>query len=161
MPTLEAGDHDESGSHDAVNPLVDAVDQIGDRWSLLVVDALLSGPRRFGDLLDGIDRLAPNILSKRLKQLEDDGLVVAEPYSRRPLRHTYRLTAAGDELAGVLRLLRQWAGSRRTAGPGGSSASAPAGLVHEACGTPVEARWCCPTCGEIVEEDQASELHWL
>lgn len=155
MPTPEVGG--QHGQH-TMNPLVDAAQQVGDRWSLLVVDALLAGPLRFGDLLEGIDRLAPNILSKRLKQLEDDGLVVAEPYSLRPLRHTYRLTAAGDELAGVLRLLRQWAASRRT---GASGEATPSGLVHETCGTPVEAQWCCPTCGEIVENDATSDLLWL
>lgn len=133
--------------------LVEAVERIGDRWSLLVVDALLAGPRRFGDLLDELDGLAPNILSKRLKQLEADGLVVAEPYSRRPLRHDYRLTASGEELAGVLRLLAQWAAARRGA------AASP--LAHEACGTTLEAQWYCPTCGEVVTPDHATDLHWL
>lgn len=156
MPTQETGS--QPIAQETLNPLVEAAEQIGDRWSLLVIDALLAGPLRFGDLLEGIDRLAPNILSKRLKQLEQNGLVVAEPYSRRPLRHIYRLTAAGDELAGVLRLLRQWAASRRTDQP---DEAVPSGLVHQACGTPVEARWCCPTCGEIVENDQTSELLWL
>ncbi|HEV7762881.1 MAG TPA: helix-turn-helix domain-containing protein [Acidimicrobiales bacterium] len=139
--------------------LVEAVEQIGDRWSLLVVDALLAGPRRFGDLLDELEGLAPNILSKRLKQLEADGLVVAEPYSRRPLRHAYRLTAAGQELAGVLRLLAQWAAARR--GASTTAAAAGGGLAHEACGTTLEAQWFCPTCGEVVAADHASDLHWL
>jgi DNA-binding HxlR family transcriptional regulator len=138
--------------------LSEAVAQVGDRWSLLVVDALLDGPRRFGELLDEIDGLAPNILSRRLKQLEADGLVVAEPYSQRPLRHTYRLSAPGEELAGVLRLLAQWAAARRGASSGGPAA---VGLAHQACGTAVEAQWYCPTCAQVVEQDQASELHWL
>jgi DNA-binding HxlR family transcriptional regulator len=145
------------GSHDL---LAEAVDRIGDRWSLLVVDALLAGPRRFGDLLEDLDGLAPNILSKRLKRLEADGVVVAEPYSRRPLRHAYRLTASGEELAGVLRLLAQWAAARR----GASSAAAAAtggGLTHDTCGTALEAQWYCPTCGEVVAPDHATDLHWL
>jgi DNA-binding HxlR family transcriptional regulator len=140
------------------NPLAEAVAQVGDRWALLVVDALLTGPRRFGELLEGIDGLAPNILSRRLKQLEADGLVVAEPYSQRPLRHAYRLTAAGEELAGVLRMLAQWASARRGATPGGPAAE---GLAHQACGTALEAVWFCPTCNEVVETDQASDLLWL
>ena len=140
--------------------LVEAVEQIGDRWSLLVVDALLAGPRRFGDLLDELDGLAPNILSKRLKQLEADGLVVAEPYSRRPLRHAYRLTASGEELAGVLRLLAQWAAARRGSAATASSPGA-GGLAHEACGTTLEAQWFCPTCGEVVPREHATDLHWL
>lgn len=140
------------------DPLAEAVAQIGDRWSLLVVDALLQGPRRFGELLEDLDGLAPNILSKRLKQLEADGLVIAEPYSRRPVRHAYQLTASGDELAGVLRLLAQWAAARR-----GSSAGAAGdtGLAHQTCGTALEAQWFCPTCGEVVAADQANDLRWV
>jgi DNA-binding HxlR family transcriptional regulator len=144
-------------SHDL---LVEAVERIGDRWSLLVVDALLAGPRRFGDLLEDLDGLAPNILSKGLKRLEADGVVVAEPYSRRPLRHAYRLTASGEELAGVLRLLAQWAAARR--GPGSAAAGAAGGgLTHDSCGTPLEAQWYCPTCAQVVAADHATDLHWL
>ena len=139
-----------------VDPLVDAVGQVGDRWSLLVIDGLLSGPRRFGELLEDVDGLAPNILSKRLKQLEADGLIVAEPYSRRPLRHSYRLTAAGEELAGVLRMLTQWAASRR---PPGSQL--PATLTHAACGSALEARWYCPTCDQVVDHDHTDDVRWL
>jgi DNA-binding HxlR family transcriptional regulator len=134
--------------------LIEAVSQIGDRWSLLIVDALLGGPRRFGELIDGVDGLAPNILSRRLKQLEADGLVVAEPYSRRPLRHDYRLTASGEELAGVLRLLAQWAAARR--GP-----QSAIGLAHQACGTTLEAQWYCPTCDELVATPDASDSVWI
>src|SRR5215213_9417342 len=87
----------------AVTPLEDAVSRVGDRWTLLVVDALLEGPRRFNDLLDHLDGLAPNVLSKRLRHLEDEGVVVATPYSDRPPRFDYRLTASGLELVGALR----------------------------------------------------------
>lgn len=141
-----------------VDPLIEAVAQIGDRWSLLVVDALLPGQRRFGELLDQVAGLAPNILTRRLRQLEADGIVVAEPYSRRPLRHTYRLTASGEELAGVLRMLAQWAAARRGATRGGAAA---VGLAHDVCGTTLEAQWFCPTCGEVVEGDRTTDLHWL
>ena len=138
--------------------LAAALGRVGDRWSLLVVAALLGGPRRFGDLLAALDGLAPNILSKRLAHLEAEGLVVGEPYSRRPVRHAYRLTAPGADLAGVLRLLAHW--EAHSAGP----ASAPAGAEaprHPACGTPLEARWFCPTCDEAIEDPADDELRWL
>src|SRR5215213_1458633 len=98
----------------AVTPLEDAVGRVGDRWTLLVVNALLHGPRRFNDLLDEFDGLAPNVLSKRLRHLEGEGVVVATAYSRRPPRFDYRLTASGAELAGALRLLAHWGGTRGT-----------------------------------------------
>ena len=133
--------------------LEEAVARVGDRWTLLVVDALLGGPRRFGELLERLEGLAPNILSRRLKQLEADGLVRSTPYSQRPLRVEYRLTASGAELAGALRLLAQWGAGR---GPSGDAA-----LHHAACGTDLEARWWCPTCARVVDDDEAADLHFL
>ena len=136
-----------------VSPLDEALRRVGDRWTLLVVESLLPGPRRFGELLEDLDGLAPNILSRRLKALEADGLIAAAPYSRRPYRVAYALTAPGAELAGALRLLAQW-GSHRA--PGGA-----APLHHATCGTAVEARWWCPTCERDVADDEAPELHFL
>ena len=81
---------------------------MGDRWTLLVVEALLAGPRRFNDLLAQIPGLAANILSERLKRLEREALLVARPYSDRPPRVAYELTAEGRELAGALHLLARW-----------------------------------------------------
>ena len=130
------------------NPLVTAVERVGDRWTLLIVDALLGGPRRFGDLRDEVAGIAPNILSGRLRTLERDGLVTARPYSRRPLRVAYDLTASGRELAGALRLLAQW---------GASTLAGAEALRHEVCGTPMEARWYCPTCARVVDETVARE----
>ena len=124
-------------------PLAEAVARVGDRWTLLVVNALLGGPRRFNDLLGDLPGLASNILSQRLRHLEREGVLVATPYSRRPPRFVYELTASGRELAGAVRLLAQWG-----AGRGGDAA-----LAHEACGTPMETRWWCPTCARVVDDD--------
>lgn len=129
-------------------PLELALERVGDRWSLLLVEALLDGPRRFNELGDGIAGLAPNILADRLRRLEREGIVLARPYSDRPPRMEYALTGAGRDLAGALRLLADW-GSRR------SDDSEP--MRHELCGTPLEARWYCPTCTVLVDEAAANE----
>src|SRR6478736_6346506 len=92
----------------ASSPLAEALARVGDRWTLLVVEALLPGPRRFSELLEQIPGIAANILSDRLKRLEREGLLVARPYSERPPRAAYQLTAEGRELAGALRLLASW-----------------------------------------------------
>jgi len=84
----------------ADSPLAEAVGRVGDRWSLLLVDALLDGPRRFGDLQAAVAGVAPNVLSRRLKDLVAEGVVVATPYQQRPPRFEYDLTAAGRDLAG-------------------------------------------------------------
>ena len=95
--------------------LAHAAERIGDRWTLLVVGALLNGPRRFGELTDDVPGIATNILTRRLKHLEHAGLLVTRPYSRRPPRLEYRLTESGRELADALRLLASW-GARATGG---------------------------------------------
>lgn len=91
-----------------LNALDQALAALGDRWSLLVVEALMPGPRRFGELQQAIPGIAPNVLSSRLRSLERHGVLVAEPYSQRPLRYRYELTARGEELAEPLRLLAGW-----------------------------------------------------
>jgi DNA-binding HxlR family transcriptional regulator len=123
---------------------------VGDRWTLLVVAALLDGPRRFGELQAEIAEIAPNVLSQRLRHLEQHGLLVTRPYSQRPPRFTYELTASGHDLAGALRLLAGW----------GTRTSEDASPRHAVCGTPVEARWWCPTCERPVEEREIDELHF-
>jgi DNA-binding HxlR family transcriptional regulator len=132
-------------------PLAAALDSVGDRWTLLLIEALLDGPRRFGDLQDALAGIAPNVLTQRLRRLEAEGLVVAQPYSERPQRFVYELSAGGHELAGALRLLADWGARHREGG------DLPR---HDACGTPVEARWWCPTCEQPVGEDDAAGLHY-
>jgi DNA-binding HxlR family transcriptional regulator len=135
----------------ASSPLAEALARVGDRWTLLVVEALLDGPARFNDLLDQLPGIAANILSERLKRLEREGLLVARPYSDRPPRAAYQLTADGQALAGVLRLLAYWGAGHA------DPAEAPR---HSACGTPIEARWYCPTCDRLVDnEPRHAEVH--
>jgi DNA-binding HxlR family transcriptional regulator len=136
----------------AQTPLAAALERVGDRWSLLLIEALLDGPRRFGELSEAVEGIAPNILSERLKRLEGERIVRATPYSERPPRFTYALTDEGLELAGVLRLLADW-GSR------GSAHAEP--MRHALCGTPVEARLWCPTCARSVDEPETDELRRL
>lgn len=130
----------------AASPLADAVSRVGDRWALLIVNALLAGPRRFADLQEDLPGIAPNVLTQRLRHLERERILVARPYSRRPPRFVYELTASGHELAGALRLLAEW---------GAGAAADP--LRHLACGTPLEARWWCATCARLVEEDEEGD----
>jgi DNA-binding HxlR family transcriptional regulator len=129
-------------------PLELALERVGDRWSLLLVEALLDGPRRFNELSEGVTGIAPNILADRLRRLEREGIVVARRYSDRPPRMEYALTSAGHDLAGALRLLADW-GARR------SEHSDP--IRHATCGTAVEARWYCPTCSVVVDDRAATE----
>ena len=129
--------------------LAGALAAVGDRWTLLIVAALLDGALRFGDLQEAVEGIAPNVLTQRLRALERDTLVIARPYSERPPRFVYELSAAGAELADVLRLLAGW-GARNA-----EHTSAP---VHELCGTPLETVWWCPTCERPVADGADDEL---
>jgi DNA-binding HxlR family transcriptional regulator len=136
----------------AQTPLAAALERVGDRWSLLLIEALLDGPRRFGELSEAVEGIAPNILTDRLRRLERERIIQATPYSERPPRFSYALTDEGQELAGVLRLLADW-GSR------GSTHAEP--MRHAACGTPLEARLWCPTCTRSIDEPEADGLSFV
>ena len=133
------------------SPLAEALARVGDRWTLQIVQSLLAGPRRFADLVEQIG-IASNILSQRLKRLEQDALVVAQPYSDRPRRFEYELTESGRELAGALRLLAGW---------GAQHAEGAEPLRHSACGTALEARWYCATCARAVDDEETSDVHFV
>jgi DNA-binding HxlR family transcriptional regulator len=136
---------------DPPDPLAAALSIVGDRWSLLIVASLLDGPKRFGELQEQIAGIAPNVLSGRLRALERNAVILARPYSERPPRFVYELSASGRELAGPLRLLSAW-GDRNSAEP-----SAP---LHSVCGTPLEPRWWCPTCEEAVADEEDEQLQF-
>ncbi len=131
--------------------LADALAAVGDRWTLLVIAALLDGPLRFGELQERVRGIAPNVLTQRLRHLERSALLAARPYSQRPPRFVYELSAAGGELAGALRLLAGW---------GARNAGGAASPRHAVCGTTLEARWWCPTCERPVADEPDEELHF-
>jgi DNA-binding HxlR family transcriptional regulator len=84
-----------------------ALERVGDRWSLLVIRDLLTGAKRFTDLMDRLGGITPKTLSQRLRELEDAGIVAVD---REPGRREvwYRLTPAGAELGPVIHGLNWW-----------------------------------------------------
>ena len=134
------------------DPLAAALDRVGDRWSLLLIEELLAGPRRYSELAEAVTGIAPNILADRLRRLEGERVVRSTPYQERPRRLSYALTAEGMELAGAIRLLADW-------GARGSAHAEP--LRHSACGTPVEARLWCPTCARDIQAPDAEGLRFI
>jgi len=80
---------------------------VGDRWVLLVIRDLLTGPKRFTDLMERLGGITPKTLTQRLRELEDAGLATAD---REPGRREvkYQLTAAGQDLGPVVDALSWW-----------------------------------------------------
>jgi len=83
--------------------LAKGLDVIGDRWVLLIVRELLPGPRRYGELLDGLPGISTNLLVDRLRAMQDDGLVARTDDDR------YALTDWGQGLEGVVYAIGRWA----------------------------------------------------
>jgi DNA-binding HxlR family transcriptional regulator len=135
-----------------------ALDQVGDRWSLLIVRALLDGPRRYNELAAEVTGIAPNVLAARLRHLETERLLTSAAYQDRPRRLAYELTATGQELATVLGALSSW---------GARQHGLPERRTHEVCGTAVTWRPWCPTCASVVEtptegrSDQSMVEVWM
>jgi DNA-binding HxlR family transcriptional regulator len=88
-------------------PLAKAAEVLGERWTILIVHELLLGTRRYRDFQRALVRLSPSLLTKRLNQLVDCGLVTRETTPGQP-HAEYRLTAAGRELKPVVDGLSRW-----------------------------------------------------
>jgi DNA-binding HxlR family transcriptional regulator len=86
-----------------------ALDLVGERWALLVVRELLLGPKRFTDLRDGLPNASPNVLSERLHELEQAGIVRRRKLPPPASAWVYELTEWGAELEGVVIALGRWA----------------------------------------------------
>jgi DNA-binding HxlR family transcriptional regulator/putative sterol carrier protein len=85
-----------------------ALELVGERWALLIVRDLLVGPRRFTDLRQGLPRIPTNVLSDRLKELEQSGIVRRRVLPRPAASIVYELTEYGSQLDDVLRPLGLW-----------------------------------------------------
>lgn len=89
-------------------PVACALDQLGDKWTLLIIRDLLLGKRRYRELLASPEGIATNILADRLKKLEAAGIVLQQAYQQKPVRHEYVLTKKGEDLRPVLQALVKW-----------------------------------------------------
>jgi DNA-binding HxlR family transcriptional regulator len=118
--------------------LARALESVGERWTLLIVRDAFYGVRRFNDFQSHLD-IPKAVLSDRLSGLVEDGVLARRPDPARPGRHVYELTAAGRDLWPVVHSLLVWGGRHR--GPNSRT------FEHAKCGTTIDDRGDCPTCG--------------
>ncbi|RSM87406.1 transcriptional regulator [Kibdelosporangium aridum] len=131
-----------------VDPRVCSIDAalkvIGEKWALLALRELLLGSTRFDEIVSNTG--APrDRLSARLRALEEAGVVRREKYQERPVRYSYHLTEAGEQLFGLLQLMRDW-GDRFVR----DDPEYMAVFTHE-CGKPLRPELRCAECGEVVQ----------
>jgi DNA-binding HxlR family transcriptional regulator len=86
-----------------------AIELIGKRWTGAIVVALTEGPMRYAELGKAVPGLSDRLLSQRLRELEEEGLVERQVEAGAPVRVTYSLTEAGQQLDPVLSELKSWA----------------------------------------------------
>ncbi|GAB3484044.1 winged helix-turn-helix transcriptional regulator [Nocardiopsis coralliicola] len=95
-------------SYDQYCAVARTLDTAGERWTLLVVRELLTGPRRYTDLHADLPGVSTDVLASRLRDMERDGLVARHRLSARGTASAYALTQRGRALAPVLRALAEW-----------------------------------------------------
>ena len=86
-----------------------AIQLLGKRWTGLLLDALMSGPKRFCELTSAVEGLSDRVLSDRLRELEVEGIIERAVYPQIPVRVEYRLTEKGCDLKPVVDAIHTWA----------------------------------------------------
>jgi DNA-binding HxlR family transcriptional regulator len=119
----------------------------GEPWSPLIIRDVFVGISRFDDLQRDLG-ISRKVLAERLHHLVDAGMLERRPYSERPPRHEYALTAMGSEFVDVLMAMVAW-GDRWTAEEDGP----PILYRHLACGQIAHTEPHCSSCGEPMHSD--------
>jgi DNA-binding HxlR family transcriptional regulator len=96
----------DQGSYGQFCPIAMAAEVICSRWTALILREMLCGSTRFNDLRRGVPRMSPTLLSKRLRELADAGVIAARPGAGGVAE--YRLTEAGEDLRGVIMSMGVW-----------------------------------------------------
>ena len=124
------------------------LDIVGEWWTPLILRDVFYGARRFDEIHRhlGVSR---NILTDRLNQLVERGILRRVEYNDRPLRFEYRLTDRGSELMTVLISLMEWGDKWLPEGHDGEYAIA----VHKPCGHRVHSRLVCDECGDVPAQE--------
>jgi DNA-binding HxlR family transcriptional regulator len=89
-------------------PIASTLDLVGDKWTLLLVRDMITGKKRFGEFLESPEGIPTNILSERLRRMEDARLIKRRLYLARPRRFEYLLTARGEGLWPVLQAISRF-----------------------------------------------------
>jgi DNA-binding HxlR family transcriptional regulator len=134
------------------NSVAKALEVIGERWSLLIVRAVMHGNRRFGEIQESLG-IARNVLSARLQRLVDEEILERRAYSESPPRYEYFLTQKGLDLWPALIALLHW-GDRYSPDPNGPKRL----IVHKECGGKVSERGICEICGKVLTARDAIQV---
>lgn len=133
--------------------IAQTLNRIGDKWCLLIIHEIMIGHKTYKELKDNLIGIPTNLLSNRLKELEEYKLIKAELYQKHPPRYEYQLTEAGEDLRQVLVVMVHW-------GEKHLKEDCYKELRHVNCGGPIEITYHCEKCEKEVkiEEIQAKDI---
>lgn len=118
---------------------------IGDKWTLLIVHEIMLEDKSYNELLSKLTGIASNLLSGRLKSLEEDGIIKGELYQKHPPRYKYTLTEKGRDLEDVFNSIILW-GSKHLD-------KCYKNLVDKKTGHKVEIKYYLPETKELVDKE--------
>ncbi|SEG38867.1 transcriptional regulator, HxlR family [Saccharopolyspora kobensis] len=85
-----------------------AMEVVGGKWKMAILNYLTEGPRRFGELKRALPSITQRMLTRQLRELEADGIVLRTVYAQVPPKVEYSLTAIGKSLEDILKRLEEW-----------------------------------------------------
>jgi len=124
--------------------IAQALNIIGDKWTLLILRQLSVGHDTYNLITQHLEGIPSNLLSKRLKSLEEDDLIIPVLYQPHPPRYKYVLTEKGKDLDNVFNSIILWGEKHLD--------KCYKELIHVSCNHNIELKYYCPHCDEIVDK---------
>lgn len=126
--------------------IAQTLNMIGEKWTLLILRQIMMGNRTYKEIQESLEGIPSNLLSDRLKSMEEDKLLVAEIYQQHPPRYHYVLTRSGEDLADIFYSLLIW-GEKHVQ-------DCDKQVVHTLCGHKVEHQYYCSHCNTIISNQE-------
>ncbi len=119
---------------------------IGDKWTLLILRQLMLGNDTYKEIQTNLEGIPSNLLSDRLKGLEEDELIYSELYQQHPPRYRYLLTERGEDLNDVFNVIFMWNEKHMK--------NCNKYLSHSECGHKIELQYYCSYCGKAITKNE-------
>lgn len=119
---------------------------IGDKWTLLILHAIQSGRHTYKELQEALPGIPTNLLSNRLKELENDQFIQCSLYQNHPPRYQYELSERGSDLKDIYNVIALW-GEKHLQ-------NCPKKVMHQKCHHPIKIKYYCEHCQTYVDADE-------
>ena len=90
------------------SPIETTIKMIGCRWKILIIKELLTGTKRFNEIKKGVTGITQKVLTSKLRELEQDDIIIRQVYDQKPPKVEYTLTDVGYSLREVINSMTEW-----------------------------------------------------